>query len=109
MLKNIKLIAGFIITPIHHQALLDEFGQLFVDKLFDEGKAFFDIDTGQYIIGIEVKDDIYVHGVPMMSAGVCFDYVVRVNKFVGAIDDRLLRTIAAVEGDARNGIWLLHN
>ena len=57
---------------------------------------------------MEVKDDIHVHGVPMISAGVCFDYVVRVNKFVGAIDERLLRTIAVVEGDARNGIWLLH-
>lgn len=108
MNNSVKIIAGIIITPTHHQALLDEFGELFVEKLFDEKMAF-ELEKDTYIIGFPVGNDILVHNHIMIGAGTCFEYNMRVNKFVGAIDERLLFTITKADGDARNGIWILPN
>ena len=107
MSNTVKIIAGVIVTPKHHQALLDEFGELFIEKLFDEGKVFY-LEKDTYIIGYTVNDNILVHGFRMIGAGVCFEHVIKVNKFIGTIDNRLSRTLAEVEGDARNGIWIIN-
>lgn len=105
---NLTIVAGISVKRSHHQAIIDTFGELFVDKLFEEKKAF-RLDDETYVIGIEVPTRrLSEFGFQRISSGVCMEYSQMVNTFVGSIDKRLLFTIAEVEDDSRNAIWLIN-